>query len=141
MHPRSRYQQSARQRPDKPPPTDPTRLSTPNVADHRSPYRGVHVGNVEDCIGSGAPARPSNQHKVGHRRAFRSQAAWSLVILKRPTPLRLDQHANSRALPRSDPKSPYAGGAGRSVQILLGRLILSWRFWRDGAEPVSSWFI
>ena len=33
----------------------------------------VHVGNIEDGIGSGAPTRTRTTHRVRHRRGFRSE--------------------------------------------------------------------
>ena len=68
--------------------------------------KDVHVGNIEDRISSGAPARTRATHRVRHRRVLRTSVAWSLLILKGPTPLLLDQHAGYRAQqhPCSDPK-------------------------------------
>jgi hypothetical protein len=54
----------------------------------------VHVGNSEYRIGTGAPARTRTTHKVSHRRVLLHSVAWSLLILKGPTSLRLDQHAD-----------------------------------------------
>ena len=56
----------------------------------------VHAGNIEDRIGSGAPARTRATHRVGHRRVLRGKEAWSPLILKAPTPLLGDQHATAR---------------------------------------------
>jgi hypothetical protein len=59
------------------------------------PYlQDVHVSNIENGIGSGAPARTRATHRVRHRRVLRIPVAWSLPILKGPTPSFLDQHAH-----------------------------------------------
>src|SRR5215218_6407032 len=56
----------------------------------------VHVGNIEDRIGSGAPARAKSTHRVRHRRVLRKAVAWSLLILKGPTSSLVDQHADRK---------------------------------------------
>lgn len=85
----------------------------------------VQLGNVENCIGPGAPARTRTTHKVGHRRGFRT-VAWSLPILKAPTPLAHDQHAttgNTPSMLRSEepvclmPASPYPNPDRVTVRI------------------------
>src|SRR5687768_4940292 len=58
--------------------------------------KDVHVGNIEDRICPGAPARTRATHKVRHRRVLRNSVAWSLLILKDPASSLLDQHAYPR---------------------------------------------
>src|SRR5829696_2336769 len=59
----------------------------------------MHVGDIEDRIGSGAPARARATHRVSHRSgSFIGAVAWSLLILRAPTPSTHDQHAASRRL-------------------------------------------
>ena len=57
-----------------------------------SDIEDVHAGNIEHRIGPGAPAHTRATHTVGHRRGLRREA-WSLLILKAPTPSTRDQHA------------------------------------------------
>src|SRR5215217_1978202 len=58
----------------------------------------VHVGNIENRIGPGAPTHTRAAHRVRHRRGFLLEA-WSPPILKAPTPSTPDQHAQPSAGP------------------------------------------
>src|SRR5688572_12898532 len=65
----------------------------------------MHAGNIEHRIGPGAPARTRTTHTVGHRRGLR-QTAWSLLILKAPTPSTHDQHATPALLTHAHLRRP-----------------------------------
>jgi hypothetical protein len=44
----------------------------------------MHAGNIENRIGSGAPARTRATHRVGHRRVLRGKEAWMLLSPVKP---------------------------------------------------------
>jgi hypothetical protein len=56
------------------PPADPTRQHQPLLTIDLH-LEAVHVGNIEDCISSGAPARTQATHRVRHR--WRAQCGRS----------------------------------------------------------------
>jgi hypothetical protein len=68
-------------------------------------FKHMHAGNIEHRIGPGAPAHTRTTHTVGHRRGLR-QGAWSLLILKAPTPSTHDQHANRALLTHAHLRRP-----------------------------------
>jgi hypothetical protein len=82
----------------------------------------VHVRNIKDRIGSGAPARTRTTHRVGHCRVLYGTEAWSPLILKVPTPLlAINTPQLDMLRPPSIPKtqsSPPASG-GRLIRCVL----------------------
>jgi hypothetical protein len=71
----------------------------------------MHAGNIEHRIGPGTPARTRTTHTVGHRRGL-GQTAWSLLILKAPTPSTHDQHATPRYSPMLICEDPHFHATG-----------------------------
>jgi hypothetical protein len=83
-----------------------------------SDIEDVHAGNIEHRIGPGAPAHTRATHTVGHRRGLRREA-WSLLILKAPTPSTHDQHAQlARPAPMpicEEPVNQILASSGRQL--------------------------
>jgi hypothetical protein len=68
-------------------------------------FKHMHAGNIEHRIGPSAPAHTRTTHTVDHRRGL-CQRAWSLLILKAPTPSTHDQHANRALLTHAHLRRP-----------------------------------
>ena len=77
----------------------------------------MHAGNIEHRIGPGAPARTRTTHTVDHRRGLRRRGAWSLLILKVPTPSTHDQHAMRALLTHAHLRRAGIPGEWRLFQV------------------------
>ena len=81
----------------------------------------------------GCVRRGSGVSECRHRRVLRTSVAWSLLILKGPTSLLLDQHAGSelsnKSMLRSDPKSHEVAGVEAAAEAcwLSVRCSTPWR--------------
>ena len=84
----------------------PSVLVTANV-------ENVHAGHVEQGIGPDAPTRTRPARRVAHVGAFTESVAWSLPILKAPTPLSAQRHAHQSRHPTTlkseEPAKRYPG--------------------------------